>query len=54
MSAVIRALAVSLVLAVVASPALGGQQGYTSPDITRDASTRLEPDARDGGVADVG
>jgi hypothetical protein len=34
MSAVIRALAVSLVLAVVASPALGGQQGYTSPDIT--------------------
>ncbi len=34
MSAVFRALAVSLVLAVVASPAAAGQQGYTSPDIT--------------------
>jgi hypothetical protein len=34
MSTVLRALAVSLVLAVVASPAAAGQQGYTSPDIT--------------------
>ena len=34
MSALFRALAVSLVLAVVASPAAAGQQGYTSPDIT--------------------
>jgi hypothetical protein len=34
MSAVFRALAVSLALAVVASPVAAGQQGYTSPDIT--------------------
>jgi hypothetical protein len=34
MSAVLRALIVSLALAIVASPAAAGQQGYTSPDIT--------------------
>jgi len=34
MSAVLRALAVSLALAIVARPAAAGQQGYTSPDIT--------------------